>query len=258
MMDIGLAFSYMFSDPKWLSKLLIGAVIILGSFLLSPILVGILGFFVVAGYTLEVLRNVRKGSQSPLPEWRDHWGQWLVLGIKLAIVVLVWSLPGIALGIPGSIGNTIAAEGGRAAWFGLTIGAFFSCLSLLWYIIVALVSPALYIRMAETQDISSGFEFNEILQFTRNNIADILVAVVVIFILGLVAAFAGTVVGTMLCVIGLAITLPAVGLYVNLVQSHLYAQIGNDKGRRQPATPEPTQPAEPVTAEVVDTGAASQ
>ena len=107
-MDIGKSLTYYFEDPRWVNKLLIGTVILILSSLLSVILVGILGYFILAGYTLETLRNVRNGVRYPMPEWQDRWGEWLVLGVKQAVAVLVWALPAIVIGNSGpvSAGNS--------------------------------------------------------------------------------------------------------------------------------------------------------
>jgi hypothetical protein len=66
------------------------------------------------------------------------------------------------------------------------------------------------------------------------------VAIVVALIVGIFAFFVGAIVGTLLCIVGLAITLPAATLYTSLVSAHLYGQIG----QRPAASPsKPTPPA---------------
>ncbi len=98
-MNIGKSFTYIFDDPRWLNKILIGTLVLIISSLLSTILIGILGYFIIMGYALEVLRNVRRGDRYPLPEWKDRWGEWLVLGVKLTVALLVWALPAILIGL---------------------------------------------------------------------------------------------------------------------------------------------------------------
>ena len=96
-MDIGKSLTYIFEDPRWLTKVAIGAVVLIISSLLSPILIGILGYFIFMGYTLDVVRNVRHRVQYPMPEWQDRWVEWLVLGIKLAALLFIWALPAVLL-----------------------------------------------------------------------------------------------------------------------------------------------------------------
>ena len=60
-MDIGKSFSFAFEDKQWLSKLGLGAVIAM-----VPIL-----NFAWSGYMVEIIRNVMKNVQEPLPNWDD-------------------------------------------------------------------------------------------------------------------------------------------------------------------------------------------
>ena len=81
-------------------------------------------------------------------------------------------------------------------------------------------SPAITIRYAENEELSSGFQFAEILEFTREHIGDIIIAVIVLWLVQLVAGL----LGTLLCFIGLFFT----GIWATMVQGHLYGQIGLD------------------------------
>lgn len=236
-MDIGKAFSYVFQDKNWLGKVLIGTLILMVSIPLSFILVGLLGIAIVSGYTLEVLRNVRQGSQQPLPEWRDRWGEWLVLGLKLWLVLFLWSLPAILLNIPSSIFQPLTYSGSDLVqlFSGLWI-AMFGILAFVWWIIVALATPALTIRIAETEDLGSAFQFSEIYAFTRDNLGNVVIAVLLSAIVGFAAVILGSLVGTLLCIIGLGLTLPAAWFISSLISMHLYAQIGMDTSvQAQPA-----------------------
>jgi ABC-type phosphate transport system permease subunit len=116
-MNIGKSFSFVFEDPRWVTKVGIGTLVLILSSLLSSVLIGILGYFIIAGYGLEVLRNVRKGELYPMPEWRDRWGEWLVLGVKAAVAVLVWSLPTIIIALPMGVGLALLGNNdSTAAW----------------------------------------------------------------------------------------------------------------------------------------------
>lgn len=239
-MNVGKALGFVFEDPQWLVKLLIGSVILLLSFLFTPVLIGVVGFFIVAGYSLEVLRNVRLGVPQPLPEWKDRWGEWLVLGLKLLAALFIWSLPATLLNLPVWMLSAILGEGNEIVGLFATL---VSCLAFLWTLVVLLVTPAIYVRMAETEELVSAFQFNDIFEFTRDHIGDVIIAIVVAVVVGVFAFFMGAVVGTLLCIVGLAITLPAATLYTSLVSAHLYGQIG-----RRPASG-PSEPGPPVTVQ---------
>ena len=128
-MNIGKSFSFVFEDPRWLTKVGIGTLVLIISGLLSPILVGILGYFILTGYGLEVLHNVRKGELYPMPEWRDRWGEWLVLGVKAAVAVFVWALPIILVSIPMTAGFALVGNGNGD---GAALGACWQPASAVW------------------------------------------------------------------------------------------------------------------------------
>lgn len=230
-MDVGKSIRFTFEDKDWFSKVLIGSLILLVSIPLTPVLVGFLGLAIVTGYSLDVLRNVRAGSARPLPEWRDRWGEWLVEGLKLTLVLLVWSLPLIALNVFTGIGGRMADMGsGLFSLFGAAMVFGVSLLMLFWGIVVALATPAIYLRMAETREMSSGFQFNAIYVWTRDHIGDVVIAIVLSTLLTLALVLVGAVVGVLLCGIGLILTLPAATMIATLITVHLYAQIG--RGQR--------------------------
>lgn len=244
-MDIGKSFSYIFEDPRWLTKVAIGTLVLLVSSILTSILVGFLGYFIVAGYALEVVRNVRRGDPYPLPEWRDRWGEWLVLGVKLFVAILVWSLPLIIVSLPMIVGFALTGDQDTAG-VGWIIGACMSCLVLLWGLVVLLVTPVIYIRLAETEDLSGAFRFGDILSFTREHLGEVVIVTIVYVIASIVVGLIGTVVGLILCVIGVVITLPAAQLITMLIQSHLYAQVGRTHALQPAYAAAPMPPAPPA------------
>lgn len=224
-MDIGKSFSFIFEDPRWLTKILIGTVVMIISMVLMPFLIGILGLAIITGYSLDVLKNVRRGDKYPLPEWQDRWGEWLVLGLKLLVVVLVWALPIILVSIPMTIGFGLADQQGGEV-IGSLVAVCFSCLLLLWTVVLLAVTPAIYIRVAETEQISAGLKFGDILSFTRDHIGEVILASLLYVAASFVVGMVGAIVGTILCLVGLLVTIPAAQLITMLIQSHLYAQVG--------------------------------
>ncbi|MEA3335533.1 MAG: DUF4013 domain-containing protein [Chloroflexota bacterium] len=224
-MDIGKSFTYMFEDPDWISKLAIGTAVLIISALLSPILIGVLGYFIVSGYGLDVLANVRGGDKTPMPAWKDKWGEWLIKGFKVWVATIVWALPAILLGIFIFFGGVIAGnEGGEA--IGAVIMACFGCLSLLWALVVFVASPGIYIRLAETGELSEALHFGDIIEFTRDNLGEVLIAIIVTFLASMAVSLVAGMVGLLLCGIGVLILGPLAQLIIMLIQMHLYAQVG--------------------------------
>ena len=101
-MDIGKAFSFVFEDEKWVSKVLLG-----GLFLIIPIV-----NFAVIGYMLKVAQNVAQGNPRPLPEWSD-FGDHFMRGLYGIAIQIVYQLP--TLIVYGVFFCVILAAGGAAS-----------------------------------------------------------------------------------------------------------------------------------------------
>ncbi|MBX7237136.1 MAG: DUF4013 domain-containing protein [Caldilineales bacterium] len=216
-MDIGKSISFVFEDKKWLEKILIGGLIVLATILFSWTIIGaIVGAGLLYGYMIELVRNVRRGDDLPMPEW-DNWGEKIVLGIKYGILLIVWSLPILLITLPLILLSAIVGDSDAANVLGLAWTCF-ACLSILYGILILVATPAITIFFAERGDITDGLKFGDILRFTRQYIGDIIIAVIVILAVGIVAEIAGL----LLCGIGLLFT----SVWSTLVQGHLYGQIG--------------------------------
>src|SRR4051812_16841488 len=83
--DYERAFKFLFADPQWVSKFFVFAVAVLFSIFL-------IGLPVVFGYVAELMRNVRRGDEYPLPDW-SNFGAKLTDGLKLTVVYFVVYLP---------------------------------------------------------------------------------------------------------------------------------------------------------------------
>ncbi|MCC6628526.1 MAG: DUF4013 domain-containing protein [Chloroflexi bacterium] len=193
-MDIGKSFSFVFDDPRWVTKVLIGGLIAIFSFLIIPA-------FIVVGYTVQLIRNVIAGEQHPMPEW-DRIGDYLVDGLKVFVVFLVFAIPGIVLSMLGGIGR---------------IGWLFSLLGTLYLLAVQLVAPAVLKSYLDAgNDIGAGFRFQEIFAMVQVNLGDF----IIVWLLALVAGIIGGL-GFIVCCIGALFTLP----YSFMVRGHLYGQL---------------------------------
>ncbi len=219
-MDIGKSISFVFEDKQWLPKVLIGGLVLFGTILLSWTVVGLfVGMGLLMGYSLDLLKNVRRGDPQPLPEW-DDWGDKIVKGLKLFVVLFVWSLPLIVISLPSVLLSALADSSSDVATFLTIVTLCFSCFQILFGIALALFTPAIFIKFAENESIADGFAFSEIFRFTREHLGEIIIALLVAWAVQMVAGL----VGTILCVVGLLFT----GFWSMLVQAHLYAQIGRD------------------------------
>ncbi|OQA38382.1 MAG: hypothetical protein BWY52_03278 [Chloroflexi bacterium ADurb.Bin325] len=228
-MDFGKAFTYVFEDPDWLRKLGIGTLLMLVGILFSWLIIGLIPLIIVTGYTLVVMRNVSNGDARPLPEWED-WGGLFVLGLKLFVALFIWLLPAFIIMVPIMIGSVLAggsggdSSAGAATAFASMLTICGSCLMILWSLIVALFEPAIYVRIAHTERISSAFEFARLWSFTRRNLGDIIIAILLVWLAGIIASIVGML-GFVALLVGALITIPGAMVWQYLVQSHLFGQI---------------------------------
>jgi|694.fasta_scaffold51013_7 hypothetical protein len=237
-MDIAKALTFITEDERWLEKLAIGVGIVLVSSFLAPLLIGLLGFFIVAGYAIRLLQNVRDGQPRPLPEW-NQWSEDFVRGLKIAIVTIIWALPIFVVVVPMGVGVALADSGREAAeiFGGLILFGSLS-LTVLYGLVVALLTPGFTIAFARDEEIRSGLQLTEIWQWTQQHLGQVLLIGIVYlaasFALGITAMLAGL----LLCGVGLIVTMPLSTLVIMLFQHHLYGQLAREN--REPAVPATT------------------
>jgi hypothetical protein len=224
-MEIGKAISFITEDPRWQQKVMVGTGVILASMVLSPILIGIVGFLILTGYSVRLLQNVRDGRPFPLPEW-DQWGDDLIRGFKLAVVGIVWALPVIALMIPSFIGGALSESRSDAAQFvGVMISICAGCLTFLYSLFMAAVWPGYSIAFARDERTASGLRFRDILAWTRDNIGQVIVVVLVVIVASIVIGLVAAIGGVLLCLVGLIVTIPLGSLVATLFEYHLIGQL---------------------------------
>lgn len=205
-MDIGKAFTFPFDDDQWIASILI-----CGALLLLPIV----GWLAIAGYTLETARNVMQGSPRPLPKW-NNFGEKLSLGLGYLVVTLVYSLPAAILGIIASCVLIPAAISGDEAAVAASIGTFFCLvgLSIVLSLILAPLTLAALARYVQTGSLSATMQVGEVVKMARADIGGWLV----LWLLSILCAFVGQLGGYV--VIGIFFTLP----YAQAVFGHLLGQ----------------------------------
>ena len=272
-MDIGRALTYFSDDERWVEKTAIGTGLILISSLLLVALIGILGYFILFGYLVRLIQNVRDEVHPVLPEW-DRWGDDLVRGVKLAGVYLVWALPIILVSVPLFIIGVVISE--NAPYGDDDIGAIFGlcalCLQFILGIAYVVFQPGFTIAFARNETISDGLQLSEVWNWTRDNVGNVVIVAILTVIASLIITTVGSIVGLILCIIGTVVTVPLSQLLIYYFQGHLYGQLARLAGEGSttgalgampPASPqdsslvEPDSAAEPVpAAEIVPPGRA--
>ena len=117
-MDIMRALTYAFDDRDWVTKLGITLIITAISALLTPVFVGLLGWAALLGYAVELVRNVRRGSSTPLPAW-DNFNRYIATGTNVLIAVIVYSLPNMLLAASAASSRrtwAAASSAARSSW----------------------------------------------------------------------------------------------------------------------------------------------
>jgi len=231
-MDIGRAFGFVFEDEEWVSKLLLGTVIML---------IPILGWFALMGYAVELLRRVKASDPRPLPAW-DDIGRYFVDGLMFWVATLIYSIPlliaicPIALVwiLPAAAGDSEDLMAILAGVSGIvTIGL--GCLATLYGILLALLTPVLQIRYAERGEIADCLRFGEIFRFLFAHIGPIIISQILIWAAGMIIGIVVSVAVSILSIIPICgwilaaviglLMLP-VGAWLTVFSSHLYGQIG--------------------------------
>lgn len=231
-MRLSEALSFVFEDERWPGKLLLGAVISL---------IPVFGGVAVLGYAIAVLRHVRAGNPRPLPSW-DRLGEHFVDGLLFSIATLIYSIPLLILLCPVAlvwILPAVAADnreltrilGGIAG----LVSAGLGCLSLLYALLLWVLSPVLQIRYAETGELASCLQFGDVFRFLSRNIGPVVIAQLLVWAAGVVVT---SLVGGAISVLALVpicgwvtagllgfILIP-IGVWLMLFAAHLYAQIG--------------------------------
>lgn len=234
-MDIAKALTFVTEDERWIEKLAIGVGIVLISSFLAPVLIGLIGFFIVAGYAIRLLQNVRDGQPRPLPEW-NQWSEDFVRGLKIAIVTVIWALPIVVVVVPMGVGAALADSGREAAeiFGGLILFGSLS-LTMLYGLVVALLTPGFTIAFARDEEIRSGLQLTEIWQWTQQHLGQVLLVGIIYLAASFALGIVAMVTGLLLCGIGLIVTIPLSTLVIMLFQHHLYGQLA--RAHTQPTAP---------------------
>jgi hypothetical protein len=230
-LDVGKAIAFVFQDEEWIAKILLGAAILL---------IPIFGTFAVTGYTIAVIRNVKKGSPHPLPDWANL-GDFFLDGLKLFVVNLVYQLPIWILSCPAFVVWFVLAFGADNQDLMVGLGVFAGlvttvliCLITLYAILLALLSPALVIRYAETSEIAPCLRVSEIVRNTFDNIGPVIVSKVLIWAAGLVTgALVSAVSGVFgvipicgwILLVPVALLVLPISVWIAAFSGHLYGQI---------------------------------
>jgi hypothetical protein len=202
-MDYGKSFTYLLEDEKWISKFLVGVVVSIIPFV----------NFAAIGYVVELVKNVRDGVKMPLPEW-DDFGALFISGLKFFLGTLVYTLPAILVSL---LAVPFAILGGDdpGAFVQITIICS-SLLSILFSLLLGLLTPVLLVQFARREQIGDMFAFSEMWDMVSADFVTYFV--ILIFLFAAMTVIAGA--GIIACFIGVFFT----SWYAYLISGHMVGQ----------------------------------
>ncbi len=192
-MNYSRAFSYVFEDKNWLSKILIAGLISL---------IPIVGQIYLFGWMIEIIRRVKAGRSDILPT--THFSYFLTLGLKMFVVSLIYSIPVIIISGILQLLTSSASNADESIFtiFFAGLGCIGGILSLVLNIAVALLGTYGAIKLAETDQIKACLDFNDAFQCIKNNIGAFIIVELLAIVAGLIEAA-----GAIICV-GIIFTIP--------------------------------------------------
>lgn len=208
-MDVGKAFSFVMQDERWLTKVLVGGLLIW-----IPVV-----NFAVIGYMLKVAEQVARGSMQPLPEWND-FGDLFMRGLYGLVIQLVYLLPAFVVYFLFFCLLAFASSGRNGGVIGL-LGVCVFPLVLFMALVGYVGAFAASARYVATNNLSEAFNFSVVIAQVRANVSLWLVLLLVVILAGIVGSL-----GSIACGVGALFT----AFYAQCVVGHALGQVVVQQG----------------------------
>jgi hypothetical protein len=202
-MDIGRAFGSITEDEKWVSKILLGGLILL---------IPIVGLLALTGFMLEVARNVAQGNPRPIPGW-DNFGDKISRGFYAMLIALVYSIP------VDILSALFQPKDGGISLLSLVV--------MLLGVATEIVIFAAYVRYLKTDSLSEALKFSEVFALVQSSFMTWLTLFGCSIICGLVV-----VLGFVGCGIGILFTY----VYGGIAFGHMLGQVAAQINGQYPPT----------------------
>jgi hypothetical protein len=225
-MNIERAIKAPFADAKWLTKTAwAGLWAALG-----------VTFPAVTGYTLDYMRNVANGYETPMPEWNTEFGRWWSRGFFVLLAGFIYCLPAFVLmgvGFIPLVGAAVMGSVSDSADALAIVGGGSVCLTMMiasiYLLAISVFFSAAQVNYALSNDFGALFRFKEILARLRTDGAGYFAAwgmsIVVSVASSTIAGFIGSILGATMVLTVLAPFLGgAVGFLAGMMAAHLFGQ----------------------------------
>ncbi len=199
--DFGIILGWVFKDPDWVSKVLLGTACLLGSIVIVPM-------FGLLGYWVRIVKQQRRDpTRDRLPTY-DDFGALIGEGLKLWVAMLLPALIvlGGFLAILVVAGGLLAASNGKGALAAAGgVGLIGGYLALLIGVLaMAYVTPAIQMEYLDTGDLTSGLKFKR----WWRRVADEPMEYFLLFVFHYVIRQILGAVGVVLCFVGVYASMP--------------------------------------------------
>lgn len=204
-MNFTKAFTYIFDDKRWLEKLLIPLLVTL---------IPIIGWMVVSGYVMRVIRNVAQHEIEPLPTL--EFGNDLGRGFKMFVADFVYALPALVIYLVFLLPVFLSNNNNTITIIAIISSIIGWLLFVAYILILVFLLPVVNANLAVKGNLGAAFDFKTIFGMIKNNLKAWLIVLGGSLLCSAIIAPLGAIV----VFIGAIIT----GLYSQLVVAHLSGQ----------------------------------
>lgn len=167
-LDFGKSLTFIFEEPEWIKKYLIGVGLVLVAIPLAFLFVipSFIPIFMLMGYTFEMSRRKAQNMPTVLPEWEGNWGKYLKDGASFSLATLIYTLP-LVVPIIGFACATIATAdfNGEVSGIVAVLGFAISCLTIVYIIPMFLFLYGGLVEYLRTGEFRSYFAFRNMAAF---------------------------------------------------------------------------------------------
>lgn len=166
-MNIVRAFSYAFEDPEISGKLVTAAALgFVGVIALPLLLAGLVAWAALAGYLVDLIRNLNDHRRYPLPRW-ENYGERISKGGHVLVALLVYNLPNLALACLTVTTSNFWSEGVLGSGLSLVTLCCLLPLLLLYNLVTWPMLAIGLSRYAEENNVVVFFQFGDLFSAVR-------------------------------------------------------------------------------------------
>ncbi|MDZ4766310.1 MAG: DUF4013 domain-containing protein [Chloroflexota bacterium] len=224
-MNIGAAFSAIFQDRDWATKVVITGIIAFFSGITAPLLIGLVGSVILLGYQVEIVRRVREDNAAVLPLWQD-FGTLLSEGAAALLAYIAYIFPALLMAFFALIGASLFGNGGAGSVIILCIACLILPLILIYFFVVSAMHALAMGMYAEERRAGVFFQFQTLFALVVANGGATFQFVINLFLVSLIVGLIA-----LIPCIGWVIA-PSLGFLLSAILAGQYADVVLDGGEK--------------------------